>query len=140
MRITLRKPEPNMTAIVVDPALRSCVKVEADSPFPIQNLPYGVFRSGGGPARVGIAIGEFVLDLAALQESGLLPFERSGGGGDQAVFSQSSLNAFLSLGQTAWRQVRQRLVELLRDDEATLRDNEALRRKALIPQSDVELL
>jgi fumarylacetoacetase len=133
------KSELNMTAIVVDPALRSFIKVEPESPFPIQNLPYGVFRPRGGPARVGIAIGEFVLDLAALQEAKLLPFASSREGGE-AIFSGSSLNAFLSLGQTAWRQVRQRLVELLREDEPTLRDDKSLRKKAFIAQSDVELL
>src|SRR4051812_40292447 len=56
-----------------DPALRSFVPVAPESHFPIQNLPYGVFRRGPGPARVGVAIGDAVLDLTLLEQCGLLP-------------------------------------------------------------------
>ena len=54
-----------------DPALRSFVPVAADSHFPIQNLPYGVFaRRGEDTPRIGVAIGEMVLDLALLAQRG----------------------------------------------------------------------
>ncbi len=120
----------------VDPALRSFVPVAADSDFPIQNLPYGVFRpAAGGEPRVGVAIGEQVLDLAALDRRGLLvdivPTR---------VFDQPSLNAFMALGPSTWRAVRRRLVELLRDDSPTLRDDAALRRDTLRPRAEVEML
>ena len=53
--------------------LRSFVSVSHDSHFPIQNLPYGVFRAkSGGNARVGVALGDMVLDLSVLQEAGLM--------------------------------------------------------------------
>jgi fumarylacetoacetase len=127
----------------VDPALRSFVPMAADSHFPLQNLPYGVFRSrAGGEPRVGVAIGEQVLDLAALERRGLLSIgaaTRNTSAG-QSVFAQSSLNAFMALGQPAWRAVRKRLVELLRDDLPTLRDDAALRREALVPQADVQMV
>jgi fumarylacetoacetase len=58
-----------------DPALRSWVESANDpaTDFPVQNLPLGVFRyRGEGPPRVGCAIGEEVLDLAACAERGLL--------------------------------------------------------------------
>ncbi|MGH9053500.1 MAG: fumarylacetoacetase, partial [Acidimicrobiia bacterium] len=65
------------------------------SDFPIENLPYGVFRRAGENPRVGVAVGEGVLDLAALESAGVLP--------DRGVFAADSLNPFMSLGPPAWR-------------------------------------
>src|SRR5579862_416105 len=56
-----------------NPALRSWVPVAPDSPFPIQNLPYGIFQQPNKAPHVGAAIGEFVLDLTLLEEENLLP-------------------------------------------------------------------
>ncbi|MDQ6932889.1 MAG: fumarylacetoacetase, partial [Candidatus Eremiobacteraeota bacterium] len=56
---------------LVDPSVESWISVAPDSDFPIQNLPYGVFRRPGEDARVGVAIGNNVLDLAALARAGL---------------------------------------------------------------------
>src|SRR3954465_9835270 len=78
-----------------DPSLRSFVEVAADSHFPIQNLPFGVFSTPDNPApRVGVAIGAQILDLAALEESSLLTPPPAG----SRVFSRSSLNPFIALG------------------------------------------
>ena len=56
-----------------DPALRSFVDVDPASDFPIQNLPYGVFSSGDARApRIGVAIGNHVLDLRELEQDGRL--------------------------------------------------------------------
>jgi fumarylacetoacetase len=120
------------------PTLRSFVPVSPDSHFPIQNLPYGVFRPpGGGKPRVGVAIGELVLDLALLEEERLLDVPALTG---REVFGRSSLNALMALGKDAWSQVRARISGLLRDDTPELRDNAALREKALLSQRDVEML
>src|SRR4051812_37005889 len=55
-----------------DPALRSFVSVAADSPFPIQNLPFGVLQADGErPTRIGVAIGDMVLDVWAAVLHGL---------------------------------------------------------------------
>jgi len=51
-------------------ALKSFIEVGSDSHFPIQNLPFGVFKPGKEKARVGVAIGESVLDLSVLEERG----------------------------------------------------------------------
>jgi fumarylacetoacetase len=123
---------------MMNPFHRSFVPVAAESHFPIQNLPYGVFRprTSGGP-RVGVAIGDQVLDLAVLEARGLLDtpaFQPRG------VFDRPALNSFLALGKTAWQAVRSQVTTLLRDDVPTLRDDEPLRREALLPQADVELL
>ncbi|HKZ69169.1 MAG TPA: fumarylacetoacetase [Anaerolineales bacterium] len=126
------------------PTLRSFIPTSPDSHFPIQNLPYGVFRSRGGEARVGVAIGEMVLDLTILESEGFFNgpslvgkrvFNPAPGG-----VNQPSLNAFMALGRAAWREARAIISRLLSADEPTLRDNFALRDRGLIPQSEVEML
>jgi fumarylacetoacetase len=121
-----------------DPALRSFVPVARDSPFPIQNLPYGVFRPrSGGEAHLGVAIGDEVLDLAVLAGAGLLETPHLSG---RQVFTQPRLNAFMALGRPAWQEARAAISRLLRADEPTLRDNAVLRDRALVRLEDVELL
>ena len=113
---------------------QSFIVVAENSDFPLQNLPYGVFQPQGEHARVGVAIGTEVLDLAALEAAGLLPT------GAQNVFGQTSLNAFIALGRPVWQQVRARLQQLLSADCAELRDNTALRAKVFYPQASVSML
>ncbi len=117
-----------------DPTLRSFVDVDPASDFPIQNLPYGVFSTSGTSPRVGVAIGDLVLDLAAIEAEGLLDL-----GGAKNVFAQPSINAFMALGPKVWSSTRARISTLLRHDHAELRDNSALRQHALLPQKDVAL-
>jgi len=117
-----------------DPSLRSFIDVDRMSDFPIQNLPYGVFSTSGTPLRVGIAIGDFVLDLAALEAEGLLLL-----GDAKGVFAQPSINAFMALGPKVWSATRARISALLRHDHAELRDNADLRQRALLPSKDVTL-
>jgi len=122
----------------LDPSLRSFIDVAPDSHFPIQNLPYGVFKtSAGSLPRIGVAIGDEVLDLAVLADAGLI-----GGGdlGDGSVFKEPNLNALMALGRPAWTAARSILIKLLRDDESTLRDNAALRDEALHKQTTVEMV
>lgn len=92
----------------LDPALRSRVG-SANAPgcdFPIQNLPYGVFSVGGGPRRVGVAIGEMILDLTALEGQGRL-------GEGPRVFADGVLNPFMARPQSKWLAMRRRLSGLL---------------------------
>jgi fumarylacetoacetase len=118
-----------------DPALTSFVDVPADSHFPIQNLPYGAFSTAGeARPRIGVAIGETILDLAVLEEAGLL-----NAAGGRRVFDRPNLNAFLALGRPAWTAVRARISELLRGDNAELRDDRALRERALTPLAGAAL-
>ncbi|QEG01579.1 Fumarylacetoacetate (FAA) hydrolase family protein [Stieleria maiorica] len=118
-----------------DPRLRSFVPAEPESHFPIQNLPYGVFRPPGGTPRVGVAIGDRVLDLSVLASRHLLDVPEA-----EHVFSQGSLNAFMALGRTAWGQTRRTISHLLRSDVATIRDDIELREQTLLPIEEVELL
>ena len=117
-----------------DPALRSFVSVEAASDFPIQNLPYGVFSTPAMPTpRIGVAIGDYVLDLWQLEQDCRLPVR------DLGVFSAPSLNPFMALGPKVWSQTRAQISELLRHDNDELRDNPGLRKRALVPMADVSL-
>jgi fumarylacetoacetase len=117
-----------------DPKLRSFIEVDSTSDFPIQNLPYGVFSSKDGLApRVGVAIGDYVLDLWELEQDGRLDV------GDLGVFAAPTLHAFMALGPKVWSRTRARVSELLRHDYPELRDNDELRRNALVPMADVKL-
>jgi len=115
---------------------RSFVDVAPDSHFPLQNLPYGVFstRSDRSP-RAGVAIGSQVLDLAVLEEAGLLSVAPPG----QRVFDRATLNAFMALGRPAWTRARQRIADLLSVDQPELRDNATLRVRALVPITEAQL-
>lgn len=118
-----------------DPALRSFVPVDAESDFPIQNLPYGVFSARGLAPRVGVAIGDYVLDLWELEQDGRLAVGQDGPG----VFAADTLNPFMVLGPKVWAATRSRISELLRHDNGELRDNEALRRRVLVPMTEARL-
>jgi fumarylacetoacetase len=121
-------PQPN------DPKLRSFIDVDPSSDFPIQNLPYGVFSTRDGLApRVGVAIGDYVLDLWELEQDSRLDV------GPLGVFSAPSLNPFMALGPNVWSTMRARISELLRADHPELRDNKELRDRALVPMADVTL-
>ena len=119
-------PHPN------DPSLRSFIPIDAASDFPIQNLPYGVFSAHGLAPRVGIAIGDYVLDLWELEQDGRLEVEIG-------TFAGSALNFFMQQGPKVWTKTRARISELLRADHPELRDNEELRNLALVPMADVKL-
>ena len=117
-------PHPN------DPKLRSFIPVDPASDFPIQNLPYGVFSANGLAPRLGVAIGDYVLDLWELEQDCRLDV------GPIGVFSNPSLNPFMALGPKVWSKTRARISELLRQDHPELRDNDALRGRALVRKFD----
>ena len=78
---------------------------DPDGNFPLNNLPFGVFSVGDRP-RCATAVGDRVIDLAALQSAGLLP---------SSGFEEPALNSFMALGRARWREVRQALITLLED-------------------------
>src|SRR5438874_12467209 len=115
-------------------ALRSFVEVSPDSYFPIQNLPFGIFQPKQGKPRIGVAIGDLIVDLSVLEELGHF---RSSEFQGRSVFSQDSLNAFLALGRPAWRKTREVIQHLLSAETATLRDDAKLRARAFHEQREV---
>ena len=105
----------------------SWVDVDENAGFGIENLPYGVFARPGELPRVGVAIGDRVLDLAAMSAAGLVE--------DRHYFASGSLNAFMVAGRPAWQANRERVTELLTDESYRERVE-----PHLIPVADVELL
>ena len=119
-----------------NPSLKSWVEVPEESDFPIHNLPFGVFKTDYLGAAAGVAIGAHVLDLTYLHENGFL----DGLGLPAGIFNQACLTSFIGLGRATATKVRNRVSELLRNDNDELRDNIAARELALIPQEEVEML
>jgi fumarylacetoacetase len=123
-----------------DPKVQSWVESSniANSDFPIQNLPFGVFRrrDADATARVGTAIGDRVLDLAGVNSEGLLADESVRAAADACA--SDSLNALMTLGAGARRALRRRLHAILRQDAAASERQAASR--CLVAQSDVEML
>ena len=110
-----------------DPGRSSWVNgAEPGSDFPVQNLPLGIFSEGKGLRRPGVAIGDYVLDLAAVSD--LLDEEW------RADLSQPVLNAWLSRGPEDHRALRHRLSEILTDER--YRDDVEVH---LIGQSEVRM-
>jgi len=110
---------------------RSFIEIAEDDPFPIQNLPFGIFSTSGNLApRGGTRIGSYVLDLQVLEAKGLLP--------TTDLFGFPTLNAFVGMGQDTWRGVRASLQELLDERNPKLRDNPRLRQRAFVPVDQVK--
>ena len=55
-----------------NPQLKSWIEVSRDSDFPVQNIPFGIFSTRDEHKKIGIAIGDFVLDLSEIAKAGLL--------------------------------------------------------------------
>ncbi|WP_090044480.1 fumarylacetoacetase [Limnohabitans sp. 2KL-27] len=118
-----------------NPALKSWVS-SANLPgtdFPIQNLPFALFRRQGSAEtfRGGVAIGDQILDLAAVATSGVLK-------GDAAAAAQAGaqdkLNALMALGTNAWSALRLALSRALREGSA----EQAILQSCLVPQAQAE--
>jgi fumarylacetoacetase len=119
-----------------DPSLTSWIEVSAGSDFPIQNLPFGVFTTTGESPRVGVAIGDFIVDLKALHVLGYLenlPF-------DAGDFATSSLNNILAKGKRGTRELRNRISKLLRSDVPDLRNKEHHVRQSILPMREASML
>ncbi|MFI7523023.1 fumarylacetoacetase [Micromonospora globbae] len=97
------------------------------SAYGVTNLPYGVFVHGEREPRIGVRIGDFVLDLAGAEAAGLVLAA--------GALGRPTLNAFMALGRPQWTAVRQRLTELLTDPA-----HRAAVEPLLVPLDEVRLL
>ena len=124
-----------------DPGLRSWVESAQDpsTDFPIQNLPFGVFRrkSSVEAAHAGVAIGECVFDLDACRRARLLEGAAERAAADCAA---DSLNALMSLGPEYWAALRLGVSRLLRADCPELAGRPELARSLLVPMTDAQML
>src|SRR5450755_610406 len=123
-----------------DPQALSWVESANDpqSDFPIQNLPFGVFRrrDGSGDPKVGVAIGDSILDLDGMQAEGLVAEDDLRGALEASA--SNTLNPLMSLGSVPRRALRKRLHAILRQD-ASAADRQAASRD-LVAQADVDML
>ncbi len=109
----------------------------AGSDFPIQNLPFGIFRHRDEcGARVGVAIGDQILDLDGMQSAGLLSDDHVRQASNACAFE--SLNSLMALGAGPRRALRRRLFAMLRE-QASPSDRDATSGH-LVAQSDVDML
>ncbi|MCT8974646.1 fumarylacetoacetase [Microbaculum marinisediminis] len=98
-----------------------------DTDFPLNNLPYGVFSTGSNRPRCGVAIGSEILDVAALEEAGVLDFGEA--------LRAGTWNDFMNLGQSSWARLRSTLTALLREGA----ESEARLRTHIVAQADATL-
>ncbi len=114
---------------MIEKKLNTWISVPEGSDFTIYNLPYGIYSVNGGEKRVGIAIGEQILDLNFLQTNGFfntldLP---------DGIFMRGVLNDFMSLGKPVWTAMRNRLHELLEESNEEVKSQA---NNALVDQKD----
>jgi len=113
------------------------IETEKDSHFPIQNLPYGIFKTNDNPApRAGTAIGKYILDLSVLESNGFFSevFKSR-----KNVFANSDLNLFMSLDSEVRKSVRKILQIVLSSDNPELKENHSLRQQCLIDSVNCEM-
>lgn len=105
----------------------SWIEMSTDCQFPIDNLPYGSFSVAGGDPHIGVAIGNYVLDLANLSENGCVE-------NHDGALSRPTLGGLFDRGRRGWSDLRNRLIELLTDSR-----HERLVTPALVPRGAVQM-
>ncbi|OOG77929.1 fumarylacetoacetase [Algoriphagus sp. A40] len=111
------------------------VEVPKTSDFTIYNLPFGIFKNKKLSPRIGIAIGDKIIDLSILDQEGFfanmfLP---------EGIFVKDSLNELISLGKVQTKKIRERVQTLLLVDNGELRDHSA-RGKVMVTRKEAEML
>jgi len=115
------------------PLMRSWIDSANDenSPFPLNNLPFGVISTEDVPSRrCAVAIGSFALDLAALGETGFFKSDEVA-----HAFASDALNVFLGLGRPVWLEIRELLQEALSEEVTTAARGQV--EKSLVPLDSV---
>jgi fumarylacetoacetase len=129
------KSTPKMPITANNPKRKSWLEVPTDSDFPIQNIPFGVFLTKDDVITIGTRIGDYAIDLGALQQ--LNYFADIDLTDD--MFMQDTLNDFISDGKKTWRLVRNRIGDLFDAKNAELRDNTDHRETVVFKMEDVEM-
>ena len=118
-----------------NPIRESWIEVPKNSDFPIQNIPFGVFLTKEDVITIGTRIGDYAIDLGALQQ--LNYFEGIDLTDD--MFMQDTLNDFISDGKKTWRLVRNRIGDIFDSNNPKLRDNQEHRDIVIFKMEDVEM-
>ena len=119
-----------------DPSRKSWLSIPENSDFPIQNIPFGVFLTKEDVITIGTRIGDFAIDMGALQQLGY--FEGIDLTDD--MFLQDTLNDFISYGKKTWRQIRNRLSDIFEINNSLLRDNAEHKKVVIFHIDDIEML
>lgn len=118
-----------------DTKRKSWLSVPENSDFPIQNIPFGVFLTKENIVTVGTRIGDYAIDLGALQQMNYF----SGIELTDDMFMQDTLNDFISDGKKTWRLVRNRIGDIFDENNPKLRDNDKHKDIVIFNISDVEM-
>ena len=89
------------------------INIPENSDFSIHNIPFGIFSTKDRSPRVGVAVGEHILDLAAVAELDVFDF-------NTAVLEKDTLNDFISLGKEITKRVRKKIQYWLKDEDSVL--------------------
>ncbi|MDB4443001.1 fumarylacetoacetase [Saprospiraceae bacterium] len=118
-----------------NPTLSSWVAVPLGSDFPIQNLPFGIFKTKGEKPRVCSAIGDYVVDLAKVNDLAFFADLEI----PKSIFYNQYINDFMALGKDVTRAVRDRLSEIL-DENETKWNSREMAKHIFYKMDEVELL
>jgi fumarylacetoacetase len=113
--------------------LKTWFPVNENSDFSIYNIPFGVYSDEKVKHHVCSAIGDYIIDLFELESKDVFDINRS-------VFDQAYLNDFISLGKPTTNKVREKIIELLCDENSVLKTDKDLYAKVFKKQSDVKML
>jgi fumarylacetoacetase len=116
--------------------MKSWISIPANSDFPIQNIPFGVFKTDTSNPRVATIIGDSVIDLAALADLGYLNAVEF----DHSVFQSNYINDFMALGKPVTNAIRATVQDTFNIDNSRLQNNTADQATILYNVNDVELL
>ncbi len=118
-----------------NPNRKTWIETSAQTDFPIQNIPFGVFLTRDDIITIGTRIGDTAIDLGALHQLGYfndIPLTDD-------IFLQDSLNDFISDGKKTWRLVRNKIADIFDSNNASLRDNEEHRKVVLFSLDEIEM-
>ena len=118
-----------------NPNIKSWLDVPNYSDFPIQNIPFGVFITKDDVITIGTRIGDYAIDLGALQQLNYF----DGIELTDDMFMQDTLNDFISDGKKTWRLVRNRISAIFESSNPLLRDNIEHRDIIVCKIEDVEM-
>ena len=116
-----------------DPNRKSWIEVASQSDFPIQNIPFGIFKRSDNTICVGSRIGDYAIDLNTLLKLNYFDAISL----DRDIFNKETLNDFLKLGKPIWRQVRDRIAEIFDSNNAM---DESHKTVVLSKINEVEML
>jgi len=114
---------------VISPSAKSWVRVDPESHFPIQNLPFGVANVGEDVPTLVSRIGDFAVDILGLIDGGVL-----------AEYGLDEADGYAEIGRANLVELRRGLYDLLREGNPKLRDNSKLKKQVMLPAEELQML